>query len=127
MSARRLPTRWDGSPLNPMWLCRRCCRPPETETSGFAGRQSTALGLIQKKAWIDQQDVRLAIVAAGHDPSLHVREMGLYAFWATAEISPGFSRALLTDKDVATRRMAVNALARQARLAKRARGSWKRH
>ncbi len=80
-----------------------------------------ALGFIQKKAWIDRPDVRLAIVAAGHDPSLHVREMGLYAFWATAEISPGFSRALLKDNDVHARRAAVNALAREGRLAKRAR------
>ncbi len=56
------------------------------------GAAVAAIGLIQKKTWIDRQDVRLAIVAARHDPSLHVRELALYAFWATAEISPEFSR-----------------------------------
>ena len=88
------------------------------EDEWVRGAAVAALGLIQKNAWIDRQDVRLAIVAAGHDPSLHVRELGLYAFWATAEISPGFSRALLKDSDVHARRTAVNALAREARLAK---------
>jgi HEAT repeat protein len=83
------------------------------------GKAMVALGLIQMKAKIDRPDVRIAIAAAGDDPSLHVRESGLYAFWATAEFSPAFSRALLKDNDVHARRTAVNALARDGRLAEK--------
>jgi HEAT repeat protein len=83
------------------------------------GAAVMAVGLIQRKARVDREDVRLAIVAAGHDPSLHVRESGIYAFWATAEFSPAFSRALLKDNDVHARRTAVNALARDVRLAEK--------
>ena len=63
------------------------------------GRAIAALGLIQKKASVDRKDVRLAITAAMTDPSPHVRELGIYAFWATAENSPALSRALLADND----------------------------
>jgi HEAT repeat protein len=83
------------------------------------GAAVIALGLIQRRAGVDRMDVRLAIVAAGHDPNLHVRELALYAFGATAENSPGFSLALLKDNDVHARRTAVNALARDARLAEK--------
>ena len=83
------------------------------------GAAIAALGLIQKKAWVDQREVRLAIIAAMNDPSLHVRELGLYAFWATAEVSPKFSPTLLRDRDPRTRRATVQALARSATLAKR--------
>jgi HEAT repeat protein len=83
------------------------------------GAAIAALGLIQRKARVDREDVRLAIAAAGDDPSLHVRESGIYAFWTTAEFSPAFSRALLKDNDVHARRTAVNALARDVRLAEK--------
>ena len=85
------------------------------------GKAMVALGLIQMKAKIDRPDVRIAIAAAGDDPSLHVRESGIYAFWTTAEFSPAFSRALLKDNDVHARRTAVNALAREGRLAEKVR------
>jgi HEAT repeat protein len=85
------------------------------------GGAIAALGLIQKKASVDRDDVRLAIVAAANDASLHVREMGLYAFWAMAEMSTGFSRGLLTDNDVRARRAAVLALARSGPLAEKVR------
>jgi HEAT repeat protein len=85
------------------------------------GSALTALGLIQKKARVDNDDVRLAIIAAAKDPSVHVREMGVYAFWATAESSPQFSRDLLNDDDVVVRRIAVNALARSGPLAEKVR------
>ena len=81
------------------------------------GKAIVALGLIQMKAKIDRPDVRIAIAATGDDPSLHVRESGIYAFWTTAEFSPAFSSALLKDNDVHARRTAVNALAREGRLA----------
>ena len=85
------------------------------------GAAIMALGLIQRKAWEDRHEVRDAILAAMNDPSLHVRELGLYAYWATAEISPGLSRAFLMDDDVRKRRAAAHALARSGRLAKRVR------
>ena len=78
------------------------------------GASIAALGLIQKKANVDRRDVRLAMAAAMIDRSLHVRELGIYAFWATAEKSPALSRALLTDSDVRVRRAATQALARSA-------------
>jgi HEAT repeat protein len=81
------------------------------------GAAVAALGLIQKNAAVDWVDVRRAIVAAMNDPSAHVREMGIYAYWATAEKSPALSRALLKDKDVLSRRSAVTALARNSPLA----------
>ena len=65
------------------------------------GAAVAALGLIQKGAGIDRMDVRCAIVAAMNDPRFHLREMGIYAFWATAEKSPKLSIALLNDDDVA--------------------------
>jgi HEAT repeat protein len=81
------------------------------------GAAVAALGLIQKDAGIDRMDVRRAIVAAMNDASLHVREMGIYAFWATAEKSPELSIALLNDEDVRTRRSVVTALVRSSPLA----------
>ena len=65
------------------------------------GASVAALGLIQKKAGVDRMDVRPTIVAALNDASLHVRELGIYAFWVTAEKSPDLSIALLEDGDVA--------------------------
>jgi HEAT repeat protein len=94
-------------------------RASDDDDKWVRGAAVMALGLIQRKARVDREDVRLAIVAAGHDPSLHVRELGLYAFWATAENSPGFSRDLLKDTDVHARRAAVNALARSGPLAEK--------
>src|SRR5262249_20335604 len=73
--------------------------------------------LIQKKAGVDRMEVRPTIVAAMSDASFHVRELGIYAFWATAEKSPDLSIALLRDDDVSTRRSAVTALARSSLLA----------
>jgi HEAT repeat protein len=81
------------------------------------GAAVAALGLVQKKAGVDRMDVRPTIVAAMSDASLHVRELGIYAFWATAEKSPELSIALLQDGDVRTRRSAVTALARSSQLA----------
>jgi HEAT repeat protein len=83
------------------------------------GAAIAALGLIQKKANVDREDVRVAMAAAMIDPSPHVREMGIYAFWATAEVSPALSRALLSDGDVRVRRAAALALARSAPLAEK--------
>jgi HEAT repeat protein len=80
------------------------------------GAAVAALGLIQKDAGVDRRDVRPVIVAAMNDASFHVRELGIYAFWATAEKSPGFSTALLKDEDVRTRRSSVNALVRSGPL-----------
>ena len=51
------------------------------------------------------------------DSSSHVRELGIDAFWATAENSPDLSIAMLQDGDVRTRRTAVRALARNSPLA----------
>ncbi len=87
------------------------------EDEWVRGAAVAALGLIQKKAGVDRTEVRPAIVAAMNDASLHVREMGIYAFWATAENSPELSIALLEDGDVNTRRSAVTALARSSPLA----------
>ena len=81
------------------------------------GAAVAALGLIQKKAGVDRMEVRPTIVAAMSDASSHVRELGIYAFWATAERSPDLSIALLQDGDVNTRRSAVTALARCSPLA----------
>ena len=88
------------------------------ESEWVRGASIAALGLIQMKAQIERKDVRLAIAAAMTDSSLHVRELGMYAFWATAENSPALSRALLTDRDVRVRRAAANALL--------GRGHWQR-
>jgi HEAT repeat protein len=87
------------------------------ENEGVRGAAVTALGLIQKKAGIDSMDVRRAIASAMKDPSFHVREMGIYAFWSSAEKSPAFSIALLQDGDVRTRRSALAALGRHSGLA----------
>jgi HEAT repeat protein len=84
------------------------------------GAAVTALGLIEMKAGVDRTEVRPTIVAAMCDASVHVREMGIYAFWAIAEKSPELTIALLSDHDVTTRRSAVAALARNATLAARA-------
>jgi len=81
------------------------------------GAAVASLGLIQKDAGIDRMDVRRAIVAAMNDASFHLREMGIYAFWATAEKSPELSIALLSDDDVSTRRSVVAALVRSSPLA----------
>jgi HEAT repeat protein len=81
------------------------------------GAAVAALGLIQKDAGVDRMDVRRAIVTAMNDASFHVREMGIYAFWATAEKSPELSIALLNHDDVRTRRSVVTALVRSSPLA----------
>jgi HEAT repeat protein len=76
-----------------------------------------ALGLIQRDAGIDRMDVRRAIVAALNDGRYHIREMGIYAFWATADKSPDLSIALLRDADVRTRRSVLGAFVRSSPLA----------
>jgi hypothetical protein len=81
------------------------------------GTAVAALGLIQKDAGVDRMDVRRAIVDAMNDASFHIREIGIYAFWATAEKSPELSIALLKDEDVRTRRSVLTALARSSPLA----------
>jgi HEAT repeat protein len=81
------------------------------------GAAVAALGLIQKKAAVDRADVRRAIVTAMNDPSAHVREMGIYAYWATAEKSRELSIVLLKDDDVRSRRSVVTALRRNSPLA----------
>jgi HEAT repeat protein len=91
----------------------------DDESEWVRGASIAALGLIQMKARVDRTDVRLAIAAAMTDPSLHVRELGMYAFWATAENSPALSLALLTDRDVQVRRAAASALARSGPLAEK--------
>ena len=60
-----------------------------------------------------------AIKKTLYDASVHVREMGIYAFWATAEKSPKLSVSLLKDEDVRVRRSVVTALARSSPLAAR--------
>jgi HEAT repeat protein len=81
------------------------------------GAAIAALGLVQLSAGVDREEVRGPIVAAIREESLHVREKGIYAFWASAEKSPGFTRAMLRDSDVRNRRAALTALAREGRLA----------
>jgi HEAT repeat protein len=81
------------------------------------GAAIAALGLIQKHAEVDRLDVRPAIAAAMNDASFHVSEMGIYAFWATAEKSPELSIALLRDGDVRIRRSTITALVRSSPLA----------
>jgi HEAT repeat protein len=87
------------------------------ENPWVRGAAVVALGLIHGDAGIDRRDVRRTIVAALKDTRFHVREMGIYAFWATAEKSPGLSVALLEDQDVGTRRAVVRALVRSSPLA----------
>lgn len=87
------------------------------EDEWVRGAAITALGLIQNKAGVDQTQVRRVLIDAINDGSFHVREMGIYAFWATAEKSPGLSIALLKDPDVHARRSAVIALARSSLVA----------
>jgi HEAT repeat protein len=94
-------------------------RSSDDDDEWVRGAAVAALGLIQKKAQVDRTDVRPAIVAAMIHPSLHVRELGLYALWATAEASPGFSRALLMNNDMRVRRAAIHALARSGPLAEK--------
>jgi HEAT repeat protein len=91
----------------------------EDESEWVRGASIAALGLIQNKAQVDRKDVRVAIAAAMTDPSPHVRELGMYAFWATAEKSPGLSRALLAADDVRVRRAATSALARSGPLSEK--------
>jgi HEAT repeat protein len=91
----------------------------DDESEWVRGASIAALGLIQNKAQVDRKDVRVAIAVAMTDSSLHVRELGMYAFWAIAENSPGLSRALLADDDVRVRRAAANALARSGPLAEK--------
>ena len=78
-----------------------------------------AIGVIERKAKIDEPEARGAIIQAMIDPSLHVREAGLYAFWAVADNSTAFSVALLKDDDPRARLAAMAALARESRLASR--------
>jgi HEAT repeat protein len=87
------------------------------ESEWVRGAAVVALGWVQRKAGVDRAEARSAIAAAMSDSSLHVRELGIYAFWAMAEKSPEFSIAFLKDGDVTTRRSAVTALARSAPLA----------
>lgn len=82
------------------------------EDEWVRGASVAALGLVGRKAGVDRPEVRRAIASALVDPSRHVRELGIYAFLAASETSPGLSRALLTDGDVRTRRAAAAALAR---------------
>jgi HEAT repeat protein len=81
------------------------------------GAAISALGLIQKDAVVERADVGRAIAAAMNDASLHVREMGLYAFWATNENSPAMCIALLKDENARTRNTVIAALARNSPLA----------
>ena len=89
------------------------------ESEWVRGASIAALGLIQKKAQVDRTDIRLAIAAAMIDPSLHVRELGIYAFLAIGENSPALSLALLDDRDVRVGRAAAQALARSGPLAEK--------
>ena len=81
------------------------------------GAAILAPGFVERNAAVDQAYARTAIVSAMNDPSFHVREMGLYAFWAVAEKSPAISIALLESDDVPTRRSVVTALSRSTPLA----------
>jgi HEAT repeat protein len=87
------------------------------EDEWVRGAAISAIGSIQNRAGIDQPEARRAIVEAIHDPSLHVRELGIYASWAVAAKSTGFSVALLKDDDVRARRAAMTTLARMSTLA----------
>ena len=88
-------------------------RATNDDSEWVRGASIAALGLIEKNFRVDRTDVRLAIAAAMTDPSLHVRELGIYAFWATADNSPGVARAWLVADDVRVRRAAVHALVAQ--------------
>jgi HEAT repeat protein len=81
------------------------------------GAAVTALGLIHKDARVEDVDVARAIAAAMNDTSLHVREMGLYALWATTEKSPAICIAMLKHDDPRTRKTAVESLQRNSPLA----------
>jgi HEAT repeat protein len=94
-------------------------RAAKDDNEWVRGAAIAALGLIQKKARVDREEVRLAIAAAMIDPSRHVRELGIYAFWATAENSTALSRTLLSNEDVRVRRAVAQALARSAPLAEK--------
>ena len=87
------------------------------ESEWVRGASVSAIGWIEMKAEIDEAEPRRAIAKAMIDPSLHVRELGLYAFWAVAENSTAFSVALLKDGDPRTRLAAMAALARSSPLA----------
>lgn len=87
------------------------------ENEWVRGASVAALGLVERKAGVARPEVRRAIASALVDPSLHVRELGIYAFLAVAETSPGFTRAFLADGDVRTRRATVAALARSSPVA----------
>jgi len=81
------------------------------------GSALSSLGLIQRAAKLDRPDVRRAIVDAMEDASFHVREMGLYAFWATAERSPGIIISTLQDQDPRVRKAAIRTMRRNTTLA----------
>jgi HEAT repeat protein len=87
------------------------------EDEWVCGAAVAALGLIQKNAGVDLPEVRRVLVDAVNDENLHVREMGIYAFGATAEKSPALPIAVLKDPDVRARRTAVIAMARSSSLA----------
>jgi HEAT repeat protein len=88
------------------------------ENEWVRGSAMAALGLIEKETASDSAEIRSAIVKAMNDESPHIREMGIYAFWAAAETSPKISIDLLKSEDVRTRRSVVAALVRSSALAK---------
>ncbi|WP_406696654.1 HEAT repeat domain-containing protein [Singulisphaera sp. Ch08] len=66
---------------------------------------------------IGQSDIREWLVETADDPSDHVRESGIHAFWILNVKSPAVSRTMLTDSNVKARRMAVRAMGRHQGLA----------
>jgi HEAT repeat protein len=96
-------------------LLRACGDPDEWVRGAAIG----AVGLVQKEAKIDRPEARRAIVEAMNDPSLHVRELGLYAFWSVAERSPAITAGFLNSDDPRYRRAAMVALSRNTSLASR--------
>jgi HEAT repeat protein len=81
------------------------------------GAAVMALGLTHKDAQVEQVDVVRAIAAAMNDTSHHVRELGLYALWATTEKSPAMCIALLKHDDLRTRKSVLESLVRNSPLA----------
>jgi HEAT repeat protein len=87
------------------------------ENEWVRGSAIAAVGLVEKKAKLNQDSPRRAIIRALDDPSLHVREMGIYAFWAVAETSPEIAIDLLKEDDSHVRLAAIAALSRNTPLA----------
>ena len=91
---------------------RAMLRAVNDEDERVRGAAIVAVGFMLSKSEIDRPELRRAIAKALIDPSMHIRELAIYAFWTSAQTSPAFTIALLRDEDVRVRRGALTALAR---------------